>query len=234
VIDPSHPIRGRKWNGKNVLVIYDDPTRGQYYIHPVTQSPIYYVSKPHLADGQDWHDTGQRICTFPHVDRKAIHEAGHAAICFLEGIKVEYITIEPHEETGLRLDGVCQWDHGIVARRNASEHDQAALCAWAEKEAKVMLGGITAERRFLREKGLPEEPLNDYAWTGDFQSLEKRIEHRATHLGIDHKANRERVTASVLATMQDERVWNGVQRIAAALTRMGAISGKQAEHLFKG
>jgi hypothetical protein len=112
VIDPSHPIRGLKWNGKKVLVIYDDPTRGQYYIHSVTQAPIYPVSKPHLAEDQDWHDTGQWICTFPHVDRKAVHEAGHAAFCFLVGIKVEYITIEPHEAEGRRLDGVCQWDRG--------------------------------------------------------------------------------------------------------------------------
>lgn len=134
---------------------------------------------------------------------------------------------------GRRLDGVCQWDHGIVARRKAIEHDQVTLCAWAEKEAKFMLGGIAAEMRYLREKGLPEEPLNDYAWTGDFESLEKRIEHRATHLGLDHKADRERIIGSVLTTMQDEQVWNGVQRIAAALTRMGAVSGKQAEQLFK-
>ena len=96
-----------------------------------------------------------------------------------------------------------------------------------------MVGGIAAEMRYLREMGLPEEPLNDYAWTGDSESLEKRIEHRATHLGLDLKADRERIIGSVLTTMQDEQVWNGVQRIAAALTRMGAISGKQAERLFK-
>ena len=82
-------------------------------------------------------------------------------------------------------------------------------------------------------EALAEEPPNDYAWTGDSESLEKRIEHRATHLRLDHKADRERIIGSVLTTMQDEQVWNGVQRIAAALTRMGSISGKQAEQLFK-
>jgi hypothetical protein len=231
--DLPHKVRGHKWTGAHVLVIYDDPTKGQYYIHPVTQCPIYPVSKPHLPEGQDWLDMGKWICTFPHAGQIAIHEAGHTAICLIEGIKVEYVTIEPHQAQGERLGGICQIDHDIVAKRKAIENDQQALSAWAEKEGKFLLGGIVAEKRFLREAGLKEEPLHAEAWSRDEEQLDKRIAHRSLHLGSDAGADRERIVKEVEAVINKDQVWAGVRRIARRLVQSGAISGKMAEELFK-
>jgi hypothetical protein len=168
---------------------------------------------------------GKWICTFAHAERIAIHEAGHAAICLLEGIKVEYVTIEPHQAQGQRLGGLCQIDYGIVAKRKAIESDQ--------KEGKFLLGGIAAEKRFLREAGLPDGPLHAAAWNQDEAQLQERIDHRAKHLGIDAKADRARIEKEVDAVMNGDQVWSGVRRIAKKLVERGAISGKMAEGLFK-
>jgi len=176
---------------------------------------------------------GKWICTFAHVDRIAIHEAGHTALCLIEGIKVEYVTIEPHQAQGERLGGICQIDHGIVAKRKAIENDQQALCSWAEKDGKFLLGGIAAEKRFLREAGMTEEPLHPEAWSRDEAQLEKRIAHRSLHLGLDASADRERIVKEVEAVMNNDQVWAGVRRIARQLVQSGAISGKMAEDLFK-
>jgi hypothetical protein len=233
VIDPSHKVLGHKWTGSDVLVIYEDHAKGQYYIHPATQCRIYPVSKPHLIEGQDWLDMGKWTCTFSNAERIAIHEAGHAGVCLVEGIKVEFITIEPCQAVGERLSGICQIDHCIVAKRKAIENDEQALCLLAERECRFLAGGIAAEKRFLREAGLPEAPLHADAWSRDEEQILRRIERRKTHLGIDLIADRDRILKAVETMMGDDDVWAGVQRIASKLRERGAISGKMASDLFR-
>jgi hypothetical protein len=166
--------------------------------------------------------------------RKAIHEAGHGAIGFGVGIKIEHITILPCVEDGLSLEGLCQWDYGIVAHRKTLLTDMPALMAWAEKEARFLVGGIAAETKHLQDNGLAVEPMNPFAWTRDRSQFVARISDRANFLNLDPDADGERIYASVVATVNDPQVWAGICRMAEALVRFGTIAGEEAERLFKG
>lgn len=171
----------------------------------------------------------------PTLDyRKGIHEAGHAAVGFVEGIKIEFVTIQPYEEDGTRFDGMCQWDYGIVAYRHTLLTDMPALMAWAEKEARFLVGGIAAEAKHLQDQGLAVEPINAFAWTRDRSQFAARIRDRADFLRLDADADGERIYASVVTTMNEPQVWTGVCRMAEALARCGTITGEEAERLFRG
>lgn len=232
--DQSHTVKGHLWNGTNVLVVYEDSSGKQYYQHPTTGLPIYRQNGSHLADGSSWHDTGRWVCTFPTTAfRKGIHEAGHAALAILEEIALEYITIEPYEDQGQRYDGMCQWDYGVVAKRKSLEHDEHSFCEWLEKEAKFYVGGIVAECRHLRECGQTEEPTRRYSWTGDLENLDFRVRHRSDHLGLHYDEDRLRILREVTGFVQQQRVWDGIGRIARELTLYEAIPGSRAEELFQ-
>src|SRR5262249_7853996 len=147
-------------------------------------------SKPHLPDGRDWLDMGRWNRTIPHSDRIAIHEAGHAAICILERIKVEYVTIVPHKRRNEMLSGACQTDYNIVAMAQTTGGSLDQLCSLAEQHIKFFWGGIAAEKRFLRENGLPIEPLHEFSWSNDEAEIERRITYRAKHLQHNAMADR--------------------------------------------
>jgi len=75
----------------------------------------------------------------------------------------------------------------------------------------------------------PSHKVRGHKWTGAHVLL---IYDRATHLGTDPKADRERIEKEVEAVMNDDQVWNVVRRIAKKLLERGAISGKMATNLF--
>src|SRR5438552_1421091 len=126
--ESEHLTLGHYFDGTHVHRIFLDPTHGQYYIHPKSKAPIY---RDRLPAEQVWGERGGWFCTFPHLNRIVAHEAGHAAICCLEQIKIEYVTLVAFEVDRQRFTGMCQWDYCIEEKRLADP------CLWAEKEAKM-------------------------------------------------------------------------------------------------
>jgi hypothetical protein len=97
--------------------------------------------------------------------RRAIHEAGHAALAFEMGIGVQYVTIT---EANGRW-GFCEYESGLNQRL------EYEFAYWGERYAIVMLGGMEAEKRFLRENGMAEVPLHALAWSEDIRLVTKAI-----------------------------------------------------------
>jgi len=97
--------------------------------------------------------------------RKAMHEAGHAALAFEMGIGVQYVNLS--EENG-RL-GFCEYAAGLNQRL------EYEFAQWGERYAMVMLGGMEAEKRLLRDNGMPEEPMHPIAWSEDIRLVKKAI-----------------------------------------------------------
>jgi hypothetical protein len=232
----DHRVRGHFFARSYLFIIFEDPVKGQYYFHEKTGWPIY---KERLNDGEDWREAPEYFCCNPNADRIALHEAGHAAMCCLEGVKMEYVTIEPSDtlddfargalKRRKEGGGLCQWKYGIIEKRRSKT--PAELLRWCEQEVKILLGGIMAEKR---RYGPDEPPFHPEAWTSDEEMVKRRIDHLVAQTGSDADVDLERLVRAVESSFAHHVVWEGVFRIAQALVRRGAMPGREVERLFTG
>ena len=238
---PTHPVNGHQVRGhfftrSYLYIIFEDPAQGQYHFQEKTKCPIY---KKRLLDGEDWGELPGYCCFNPNADRIALHEAGHAAMCCLEGIKMEYTTIEPSDSLAdfapgavdRRKDGggLCQWEYGIVGKRQGKT--PAELLGWCEKELKMLLSGVMAEKRHY---GPDAAPFHPEAWTCDEEMVRRRIDHLVAQTGSNAAVELERLVRVVELAFADHAVWEGVFRITQALVTRGAMPGREVERLFAG
>jgi hypothetical protein len=152
---------------------------------------------------------------------------------------LEYVTIEPSDSLAdfapgalpRRKDGggLCQWEYGIVAKRKAMTGVE--LLGWCEKEVKMLLGGVMAEKRYY---GPDATPFHADAWSSDEEMVERRIEHLITQSGADAGAELQRFVQWVGSALAENATWEGVLRIAQALVTRGAIPGREVPLLFEG
>jgi hypothetical protein len=158
--------------------------------------------------------------------RRAIHETGHAALAFEMGIGVQYVTIT---EANGRW-GFCEYESGLNQRL------EYEFAYWGERYAIVMLGGMEAEKRFLRENGMAEVPLHALAWSEDIRLVTKAIACMMRD-GImvtgDPDSELARLVAEAGGRVQDERIWAGINAVAAALAAEQTLSGARAEDLYR-
>lgn len=152
---------------------------------------------------------------------------------------MEYVTIEPSDSladfalgaSNRRKEGggLCQWEYGIVAKRHGKT--PADLLLWCDKEIKMLLGGVMAEKRHY---GADKPPLHPDAWTSDEEMVHRRIDHLVAQTGAVAGKQLDRLVRVVEATFADRTNWEGVSRIAQALVKRGAMPGREVERLFTG
>src|SRR5262245_42115832 len=145
----------------------------------------------------------------PSAEAAAYHEAGHAVVALALGRPIHRVSLTP-DRAGL---GLCEFGKGVF---RPSED-------WLEREILIALGGVAAEARFT----------GDYAWDAADRDLQY-VRDLAVQRAGDRQADRleRRLLAKAEHLLAKPGHWRAIERIAAELLRLGAISGRAARHLF--
>lgn len=216
------------YSSDQVYHVYLDPEGNQYVIeHEDADEDEERVPGTYLRDGETWADDRrfQPVSEEwrPVYFRRAIHEVGHTAACFLAGIKVEWVTIVPKDvRPGVRL-GYCQYDYEIESLRAAEP------LVWNPRLILAHLGGPIADREYLTRRGLPVEAEYEYQWSVD----ESRASACLDRLTLDTEGRMELMaTADKLLCEQFRVHWPGFEKAAELLLTTGSISGEMARDCF--
>jgi hypothetical protein len=156
--------------------------------------------------------------------RRAVHEAGHAALAIEGGIGIDYVTIQ------IANGGFCEYEPGLNVELEYNFPARGVAYVLA------MLGGIQAEKRFAAENGMPEQPLYPLAWSRDVQLAEKGIAWIFIHsLAATADADTEfhALCARARAFIDDAGVWAGVNAIADELVKNGRVEGARVEAIYR-
>jgi hypothetical protein len=145
----------------------------------------------------------------PFDEITAYHEAGHAVTALALGRLVHRVSVLP----GDTFLGRCEFGKG--APRPSED--------WLEREILIALGGIAAESKHT----------GNYAWDAAARDLVSVRRLLVQRFG-ERRAERfkRRLLAKTENLLADEGHWKAVKLIAAALVRLGTISGRAARHLF--
>lgn len=143
----------------------------------------------------------------------AYHEAGHAVVATILGVKVVSVSIES-ESSGLDGDAVVLWNRSTQNGRRA-----------AVDEIRVALAG----------------PIAEMVYAGDYDYLRIKQEHamdwgialtnlRALNLSTD-RATRllHKTVAELYQTIRGDAVWSAIGDVADLLAVHDSIEGDQVE-----
>lgn len=139
----------------------------------------------------------------------AYHEAGHAVVALALDRPVHRVSVLPNRE---RL-GQCEFGKGVS---RPSED-------WIEREILISLAGMAAEAKHTGTYGFAEADR-------DLRYVRRLVLKRTSKRAAERYERR--LLAKVEYLLADDAHWNAVERIAAALLKHGAISGRAARHLF--
>ena len=141
----------------------------------------------------------------------AYHEAGHAVAALALDRPVVKVSILADRDRA----GICFFGKAVF---RPSED-------WLEREVLIALAGMAAEARQTGE-------YNRDAAARDLRYARGLAVQRA---GNERQAERleRRLLSKAEHLLEREVHWRAVERIAAELLRAGAISGRQARHLFE-
>ena len=144
------------------------------------------------------------------AEHTAYHEAGHAVMALLLGRPVDHVSIRPDAQ---RL-GHCEFRKAVF---RPSED-------WLERELLIALSGLAAEALHA----------GAYAWEGAARDLAYAEELARQRTGAERPAKRltERTLSKAEHLLSRAAAWRAVERLAAELLRVGAISGRAARHFF--
>lgn len=166
------------------------------------------------------------MASYPELSRRrrAIHEAGHAAVCFEVGIGVNYVVVR--DDGG----GYCKHEDAMNARL------EYEFPAWGERFLLTILGGMAAEERFAAEHGLPPGPEHLIAWSEDQRLFQKGMACMVMHGLVrpgDEPAEFRRLREVVQVMVAGDGVWAGINAIADELLLHERITGVRAEEVYR-
>ncbi|MCX6092266.1 MAG: hypothetical protein NTX23_05315 [Candidatus Bipolaricaulota bacterium] len=152
--------------------------------------------------------------------RVAYHESGHAVVAFLLRRRCEYVTIIPDEG---RVGHVCPADLPDSFR---PETDTDSLTRYRiEREAKIFLGGITAERMFTGRQVSSGSEHDLRAAAGLAQYLSGTDEEASAQLKL--------LLIQTQNLLSAEGNWCAVQRLADALMRERRIPWSRVRQIIE-
>jgi hypothetical protein len=228
---PIEAIIGHWFAAGEVHIVFADPDGRQFYLVKETRERSY---GNFLDPDQTW-GVRDRLTPLRGIERaegmlRAVHEAGHAVACILEGIRVEFITIVPSRGwNGERRLGFCQYDYRLP---EALRNDCLNL---AEKTATADIGGPWADYIYREQNGLPKPEAIRYAWEHDYNEAEKRLTEKAMRAGkkVDLDQEIDRLNDSLRQRFQKPWIWGAITQIATKLCDEGAISGQAAKEIVE-
>ena len=158
------------------------------------------------------------IRRIPHV---AYHEAGHAVIGILVGLRISGVNIVKEQECGFTTSGRTHFSfyHGDSAR----DRDDA------ERATTAVLAGEQAERLWCKQK--PSRRVRSSRHT-QFSSDRVRSEHYLRPF-VPDSADRQRTIKRLKKAVRDllAKHWSCVEAVAARLSERKALSEKEVEQL---
>jgi hypothetical protein len=161
-------ILGHFFDGSEVHIVFCEAD-GRQFIMCKESSERSHIT--FLKEGCTWSSSVAGLALHDYCDKRiAIHEAGHAVITVLEGIKVEYVTVVPFiGSNGAQYRGLCQIDYRLAEVLKTGD-----LVA-QKKKAKRALGGPAAETLYWCREGkdVPEEATQ--GWSQDLCSAKTAI-----------------------------------------------------------
>jgi len=159
--------------------------------------------------------------------RRAVHEAAHAAVAFLVGIGIEYVSIDRVWMNG-------QWCEGGVPATNATK---AAMAAdpnrWLDPFAQFMMAGIAMDQLLLAAAEQDVSRRQRDCWGGDYATLaEIANDLRDFSTFGEYTAWRDRRTAEARQLLGNAKTLAGLNAVAALLVELGRISEEVARTVF--
>jgi hypothetical protein len=151
----------------------------------------------------------------------AYHEAGHAAIAWIAGRPLRNVTIVPVEG----VSGSCSW-----ARRRGFHPEwdgSARLQRTCEIEIQALLAGHFAEVKYRKAQGM--STATSVSWEAD----RRHAETLASYMN-GSPAQMEAYLHWLLITAQQqvELQWRAIRALAIQLSKLRAISGRDAYQLM--
>ncbi|HEV8063163.1 MAG TPA: hypothetical protein VGP68_25000 [Gemmataceae bacterium] len=157
------------------------------------------------------------------LERRAIHEAGHAGFAFKLGIGVQYVEIRTHNA------GFCEYEAGLN-----QQLEYNFVQRW-KAYILTQMGGMAAETRYAREKGVGA-PGWSGAWDEDWRLVNKGIDCLFMHNSNEksnHDAELQRLSLLAKGMIDDDHIWTGIVAIANGLIRQERLEGHEAEALYR-
>jgi hypothetical protein len=163
----------------------------------------------------------------------AYHEAGHAVIALMLGIKLDYVTIVPSDSPSANSYGLCstkmpKWF------KDGERSDRAQVLA--ERRITFIYSGLHAEARYRGKRegrGCREILEQGLGTTGDDQDADTLVDLTLSVRGVAGVLMSRRVTDAYLKycwQASREMVdfhWLSIQAVAAALIEKGALDDKE-------
>lgn len=150
----------------------------------------------------------------------AFHEAGHAVMCWCEGVAIPALSL-------LEADGDTLEQTREIAPHCSLELDQRPKTrARMEKLVRVWLAGPRAQRRYKPRSHWRADGDHDYRLATDLISIftaSDRETEAYVHL-LEIQAQQE---------LEHENVWMRVEAIAAALVETGKLSARKIRSILK-
>lgn len=164
-----------------------------------------------------------RKASYDPIAVAAYHEAGHAVMCHILGVRLKSISIGADELYGGETDHANPLKAG-----KASDPDDIRARMRLEKAVMLCMAGPLAQEKFA-----PRGPAADYGGVLDFDD--------ASTLAIRVFRSRKTATAYlnfvrewVSQQWERPRIWAAVERLARALTKERKIAGRRADAIIRG
>lgn len=155
----------------------------------------------------------------------AYHEAGHAVIGRINGIRLKSISIEPHE---LSLGRVLS--KNLLANKSPDSVASFANRMRMEKEVQMILAGVVAERKFERNHSYRK--LNPHSADNDYQSAINLISY---FCGSDAATGAyfRLLLEQTRLLVGDQDSWKAIKELAALLVTKKVVYAKEVSQWFK-
>jgi hypothetical protein len=175
--------------------------------------------------------TGENFCMVAKTSREelytAYHEAGHAVVAKVNGIRVTGITIIPNRDT---------FTLGMVNTSNILYHkaiDSTSSTAdrWRmERVVQVGLAGIIAEQKHQRDNNLRRR-VKGIA-DGDYERAINTVRH---FCGSDAEveAYLNLLAEQTKTILNDDENWNAVEKLTLVLIEKKKLSAREVSQWFK-
>lgn len=155
--------------------------------------------------------------------RKAMHEASHAGIAFLEGVGVDFVTIDRCYMKEQWCEGFCCFDRELVEQLKANDAN------YIDRIARALLAGRASDMNLLEENRMSVTQEIRDSWAGDTVSSLREFP-----TWPECKAWIDGLVVEVRSTLRTPAIRCGIEKIATLLIAQGRIDGPTALKAFLG